>query len=89
MFLWRRSGPPSQSVVLAEQPPLRKFNLDFTATIDADLKQFDGMADLGESDWISYEMRFLIFRSIGRAGPSVVSLPCTSRNASSSLKRTE
>ncbi|MBY0522816.1 MAG: protein kinase [Gemmataceae bacterium] len=33
---------------VAEPPKLRAFNLDFTATADADLKQFDGMADLGE-----------------------------------------
>lgn len=33
---------------IVEQPKLRAFNLDFTATADADLQQFDGMGDLGE-----------------------------------------
>ena len=46
---WSRLHPPTERhPAPAEKPELWRFNLDFTDTSDEGLKQFEGMADLGE-----------------------------------------
>jgi hypothetical protein len=49
--LWKLPGPKQagqKKTALVGEAGLRPFNLDFTDTSDEGLKQFDGMADLGE-----------------------------------------